>query len=458
MRIAKLAPEDLDLSVLQRFDRAGPGYTSYPTVDRFVEAFGAEAYRTWAKKRNVGAVLRPLSLSLHIPFSRSLCIYCSCRDVITRDEDRADRYLRALKTELELQGELFCDDFNVVQLHWGGGIPSFFSAAQMQELMATIRTHFRLLPGAECSIEVDPRSTREESVALLAELGFKRMSLRVQGFDPVNRVQPAEETAAVISAARTHVINSISIDLAYGLPHQSIENFGRALDELVAIAPDQLLLHSVVRLPDAFEPQRRISKSDLSDAQSRLQLLRVAIERLDASGYQCVGADEFAKTEGAPAAAQAQGWLRRSLLACSSRSDRVPIGVTAIGNIGPSYSQNAHSLDEYYDHIERDELPITRGIDLSADDLARRAVIQALMCDFEVSKETIEIAYLIEFDRYFALELDELKAFEADGLLTLEERWITLSFKGQLAVRSICMVFDKYLRADRKRTRYPGIM
>jgi oxygen-independent coproporphyrinogen III oxidase len=456
---------ELDAEVIRRLDQAGPCYTSYPTADRFVEAFGAEAYRTWAQKRNIGGILRPLSLYVHIPFCRSICFWCGCNKVFTRNRRKARRYIKALKQELAIQGELFRDDPKVLQLHWGGGAPTFLDPRQMRELMGAIQAHFQLLPAGEYSIEIDPRAANEDTIALLAELGFNRASLGVQDFDPlvqkaVNRIQSEEETLNVLRAARREGFKSINIDLIYGLPHQSVVGFDRTLSKVIAMAPDRLSIYNYAHLPHVFKPQRRIDEAHLLDVPSKLQLLRLAIERVTAAGYLYIGMHHFARPEDELAVAQRQGRLHRNFQGYSTHAgcDLVALGVSAIGTMGPSYSQNFRSLDDYYGSIEQDVLPIMRGIELTADDLARRAVIQALMCQFELSKEAIEIAHLIEFDRYFATELEELRAFESDGLLTLEDRWINVTAKGRLLVRNICMVFDKYLRADQRRSKYSKVI
>ena len=455
---------ELDAEVIRRLDHAGPRYTSYPTADRFVEAFGAEAYRTWAQKRNIGGILRPLSLYVHIPFCRSICFYCDCNKVVTRNRRKAGRYIKALKQELAIQGELFRDDPKVIQLHWGGA-PSFLDPRQMRELMRAIQAHFRLLPAGEYSIEIDPRAANEDTIALLAELGFNRASLGVQDFDPlvqkaVNRIQSEEETLNVLRAARREGFKSISIDLIYGLPHQSLDGFECTLNKVIAMAPDRLSIYNYAHLPHVLKSQRRIGEAHLPDAPSKFQLLRLAIERMTAAGYLYIGMDHFARPEDELAVAQRQGRLHRNFQGYSTyaNSDVVALGVSAIGMVGPTYSQNFRALEDYCDAIANRALPVMRGIELTPDDLARRAVIQALLCHFGLSKDAIESAHLIDFDRYFATELAELEAFAAKGWLTLEERWVAVTAKGRLLIRNIAMVFDKYLRADQKRSRYSKVL
>jgi oxygen-independent coproporphyrinogen-3 oxidase len=458
-------PLGVDAGLLRRLERSGPRYTSYPTADRFVEAFGPDAYRTWTAKRNIGGIIRPLSLYVHIPFCDSPCFYCACNKIITRDESIVENYLRYLEQEIAVQGELFRSDPDVVQLHWGGGTPTFLKHDELRQLMAVIRSHFRLAAEGEYSVEIDPRTADGETMAVLAELGFNRASFGVQDFDPVvqkavNRVQTREETVCVIRAARHEGFKSVNIDLIYGLPHQNVVSFNETLDCVIAMDPDRVSIYSYAHLPNRFKAQRRINEANLPDAGTKLQLLGLAIKRMTDAGYIYIGMDHFAKLDDELTQAQRQGRLHRNFQGYSTYADcdLVALGVSAIGKIGPTYSQNFRTLEEYYDCLNRGQLPIMRGIELTADDLVRRAVIQALMCHFELSKEAIEKAHVVEFDNYFAPELLELEGFERQGLLTLEDCWINVTPRGRFAIRDICMVFDKYLRTDLERRRYSKLI
>ena len=454
-------PMGVDADLLWRLERSGPRYTSYPTADRFVEAFGPDAYRAWTAKRNIGGIIRPLSLYVHIPFCSSPCFYCGCNKIVTRDRSKVAHYLHYLLREIAMQGELFHSDPDVVQLHWGGGTPTFLEHEEMRQLMAATRSHFRLAAEGEYSVEIDPRTVDEETMAVLAELGFNRASFGVQDFDPVvqkavNREQTREETLRVIRAARREGFKSVNIDLIYGLPHQNVVSFNETLDYVIAMDPDRVSIYSYAHLPNLFKGQRRINEANLPDAGTKLQLLALAIKRMIDAGYIYIGMDHFAKPQDELAQAQRQGRLQRNFQGYSTYPDcdMVALGVSAIGKIGPTYSQNFKNLKDYYDCLDRVQLPIMRGIELTADDLVRRAVIHALMCHFELSKEAIEKAHVVEFDNYFATELEELQGFERQGLLTLEERWINVTPRGRFAIRDICMVFDKYLRTDREHRRY----
>jgi len=454
-----------DPQIIRRFDISGPRYTSYPTADRFVEAFDAEALKLWLGKRNIGGISRPISLYFHIPFCNTICYYCACNKIITKDHGRSAKYIKYLGKEMALQDQYLDGDREVTQLHWGGGTPTFLSHDEMRQLMAMTRQHFKLADNAEISIEVDPRKVDRETVALLGELGFNRMSLGVQDFDErvqvaVNRVQSEEETFNVMDAARKNGFQSISIDLIYGLPQQTLMGFNRTLERVLAMDPDRLSIYNYAHLPIHFKPQRRIHEDQLPHPDTKLQILSLAIRKLTEAGYVFIGMDHFAKPNDELAIAQRQGRLHRNFQGYSTHADcdMLSFGISSIAKVGPTYSQNVRTLDEYYDSLDNGILPVLRGIELTADDLLRRSIIQALMCHFEISIESIEIAHLIDFKHYFAEELSDLAEMERAGLVKVDDKWITVLPPGRLLVRAISMVFDKYLRADRQRTRYSKVI
>ena len=454
-----------DPQLIRRFDVNGPRYTSYPTADRFVEAFNADALKAWLAKRTVGGVSKPLSLYFHIPFCNTICYYCACNKIITKDHGRSAKYLKYLAKEIAMQAAALEGGHHVAQLHLGGGTPTFLSHDEMRQLLASVREHFTLVPNGEYSIEVDPRKVDSATVELLAELGFNRMSVGVQDFaedvqKAVNRIQSFEETQLVIDAARANGFKSISLDLIYGLPKQNVISFNRTLEQVLEISPDRISLYSYAHLPGLFKPQRRIAVNDMPSADAKLQLLQLGIRRLTEAGYVYIGMDHFAKPDDELTVAQRQGRLHRNFQGYSTHAecDMLSFGVSAIAKIGPIYAQNVKTLDEYYDALDRDELPVLRGIELSADDLLRRAVIQALMCHFELSMQSFEIAHLVDFRSYFADELADLRQMEAAGLVKVEGDWISVQPAGRLLVRAIAMVFDRYLRADRERTRYSRVI
>jgi oxygen-independent coproporphyrinogen-3 oxidase len=402
---------------------------------------------------------------VHLPFCSTICYYCACNKVITKDRARSAKYVRYVGRELELVGELLGPDERVGQLHWGGGTPTFLPHEDMRALMGLIRDRFPLAADGEYSIEVDPRSADPDTIALLAELGFNRLSVGVQDFDAdvqraVNRLQSFEETAAAVSAARAHGFKSVNLDLIYGLPRQDPARMSETLAKVLRLAPDRIALYNYAHLPGIFKPQRRIAESELPSAAGRIELAMLAMQTLTAAGYRYIGMDHFALPDDELAQAQRLGHLHRNFQGYSTRaeSDLVGLGISAIGAIGPAYSQNVKTLEEYYDRLDQRELPVMRGIELSADDLVRRAVIQALMCHFELAIESIEIACLVDFRRYFAAELADLRAYEALGLVEIGDEWITVTPRGRLVVRGIAMVFDRYLRLAETRARYSKLV
>ncbi|MDR2164389.1 MAG: oxygen-independent coproporphyrinogen III oxidase [Zoogloeaceae bacterium] len=454
-----------DPEIIRRFDVSGPRYTSYPTADRFVEAFGAEAARLWLDQRNIGGITRPLSLYFHIPFCNTICYYCACNKIITKDHGRSAKYLKYLAREAALQSERLDGPHEVFQLHWGGGTPTFLSHDEMRSLMAVTRQHFTLVPGGEFSIEVDPRKVDDATVALLGELGFNRMSIGVQDFDAVvqravNRIQSEEETRSVIHSARAHGFKSISIDLIYGLPRQTLDGFERTLERVLVMDPDRLSIYNYAHLPSLFKPQRRIAETDIPSPDAKLGILALAIRKLTDAGYVFIGMDHFAKPDDELAIAQRQGRLHRNFQGYSTHADcdMLAFGISSISKVGPAYFQNVKTLDEYYDRLDAHVIPVFRGIELNADDILRRAIIQALMCHFELSIESIESAHLIDFGKYFAAELEDLREMQDAGLVKVEREWITVLPPGRMLVRVISMVFDRYLRADRERKRYSKVI
>ena len=455
----------IDERLIRKYGGNGPRYTSYPTADRFVEAFDETAYRHWLSNRNIGAFARPLGLYVHVPFCDTICLYCACNKITTRDRSRAHKYVRHVQREMALAGEALGDGRGISRMHWGGGTPTFLDEADTVALMRALRDTFHFAPRAELAIEIDPRKADPSRIALLAHLGFNRMSIGVQDFDgevqrAVNRIQSYRETRSAIDAARAHGFGSINMDLIYGLPKQNPAGFATTLDRVVECDPDRIALYSYAHLPSVFKSQRRILEEDLPSPQVKLQLMITAMRRLEDAGYVYIGMDHFAKPGDELAVAQQQGRLTRDFQGYVSGGDcdLVGLGISAIGRIGPTYVQNVKTLDEYYGHLDRGELPVLRGVQLSSDDLVRRAVIQALACNFTLSKEAIGIAYLVDFDHYFAAEMRDLAEIEHDGLVQLDDDWITVTPAGRLLVRSVCMVFDKYLRAAGQRAQYSRVM
>ena len=454
-------PNDL----LKRFDVPGPRYTSYPTADRFVEAFGERDYIQALAQRRAGSLALPLSLYVHVPFCESVCYYCACNKVITKHHKRVAEYLRYLGREVELQVAHFGQGHSVSQLHLGGGTPTFLSDGELEDLMTMIRRNFTLVAGGEYSIEVDPRTVNEQRLQTLARLGFNRLSFGVQDFDPavqkaVHRVQPAEQVFALVEAARKIGFESVNVDLIYGLPLQTPESFARTLALANELRPDRIALYAYAHLPSRFKPQRRIISAELPSGGDKTAMLSASLDALLGAGYVYVGMDHFALPSDALAVAKRQGRLHRNFQGYSTQPDcdLIALGVSAIGRIGATYSQNAKTLDEYYDALDQGRLPIVRGLAITRDDLLRRSVIMSIMCQGQLQYESIELGHLIDFKSYFARELDTLREFEEQGLVKMDDSGMQVTPTGWYLVRAIAMVFDKNLQVDQDRARFSKII
>ncbi|MDI1272871.1 oxygen-independent coproporphyrinogen III oxidase [Polaromonas sp.] len=453
--------------LLQRFDVPGPRYTSYPTADRFVEAFTAADYGQALVQRRTGpaGLTMPLSLYVHIPFCESLCYYCACNKIITKHHNRAVSYLRYLSREIDLHTAQLGQGQTVTQLHLGGGSPTFLSDDELRELMAMLRRSFTMVPGGEYSIEIDPRTVDGSRLRALADMGFNRLSFGVQDFDPdvqkaVHRVQPYEQVSELMAQAREVGFDSINVDLIYGLPRQTPESFARTLAQVAQLKPDRIALYAYAHLPERFKPQRRIVSADLPGAAAKVAMLSQSLAAFMAAGYVYIGMDHFALPNDALAVAKRQGRLHRNFQGYSTQPDcdLIGLGVSAIGRIGATYSQNAKTMEEYCDHLDQGRLPVVRGLALNRDDLARRAVIMALMCQGQVLFESVELAWLLDFRSYFAAELEQLRSLADAGLVLLDESGIQVTAQGWFFVRAVAMVFDRYLQADRNRARFSRII
>jgi oxygen-independent coproporphyrinogen-3 oxidase len=438
--------------LIRKYDKSGPRYTSYPTAVQFTESFTIDDYKAQIVQSNRSA--SPLSLYFHIPFCDTICFYCGCSKVATKDRSKAQPYLDRVYKEMALQAELFDSSRVVEQLHWGGGTPTFISHEQMKELMERTRQYFTLLDddSGEYSIEIDPREASADTISVLRSIGFNRMSLGVQDFNPdvqkaVNRIQSEAETRDVIQAARDCGFHSVSLDLIYGLPQQTVKSFDETLDKILELSPDRLSVFNYAHLPEMFKPQRRINEADLPDPDEKLAILQNCIEKLTADGYEYIGMDHFAKPDDELARAQKNKTLYRNFQGYSTHADcdLAAFGITSIGKVADCYSQNLKTLDEYYQAIDHNRLPVFRGIVLDDDDKLRREVINQLICHFELEKSKISQQFNINFDEYFSAELNELAEMTGDGLLELGDT-IKVTPSGKLLIRNICMVFDKYMR------------
>jgi oxygen-independent coproporphyrinogen III oxidase len=457
----------LTTELLTQFDVPGPRYTSYPTADRFVEAFSqvdlkqALEFRT----QGMGPTNKPLSLYVHIPFCESLCYYCACHKIITKHPERAAPYLQCLKREIELYTDAMGLGQSVSQLHLGGGTPTFLSDAELGELMAMIKESFHLTAGGEYSVEVDPRTVNPERLAFLHTLGFNRLSFGVQDFDlavqkAVNRIQPAEQVFDLVRSARQLGFDSINIDLIYGLPQQTPTSFERTMKQVKDLRPDRIALYAYAHLPERFKPQRRILVAQLPAAVGKIAMLSKSMETLLNAGYVYVGMDHFALPDDALAVAKRQGRLHRNFQGYSTQADcdLIGLGVSAIGRMGATYSQNAKTMDLYVDMLEQGSLPVIKGLTLSRDDMIRRAWIMTIMCQGNVQFESFNESWLIDSKKYFAPELSQLENFQTQGLVDLSASSLQVTPLGWFFVRGVAMVFDKYLQSDLSHTRFSKII
>ncbi|MFC4525248.1 oxygen-independent coproporphyrinogen III oxidase [Dyella halodurans] len=462
MRTITNAPE-FDAQLVARYDVAGPRYTSYPTAPQFHVDFGEAALREAARWSNEEPMPRPLSLYVHVPFCLSPCFYCGCTRVITRDMAKADHYLQRLQREVALIAPMFDRDRPLRQLHFGGGTPNFLDLPRMAALVECLEDHFcHDRHGArEYGIEIDPRFADGDYVRGLGALGFNRISVGIQDFDPVvqaavNRIQSVEQTREVLVAAREAGFGSASVDLIYGLPRQSLEGFERTLDEVITLAPDRVAVYGYAHLPNLFRAQRQIEADDLPDPATRLALFGRALEKLCGAGYIYVGMDHFARADDELVRAQRAGTLQRNFQGYSTHGDCdiIGLGVSAISRIGDSYSQNARDLTGYYAALDNGRLPIARGLMLDEDDRARRAVISELMCHGALDLAAFSERHRLDFAEYFASELERLDGLATDGLIVLDRRSIQVTPRGRLLLRNIAMCFDAYLRRPSELSRY----
>jgi oxygen-independent coproporphyrinogen III oxidase len=456
-------------ALLARFDVPGPRYTSYPTADRFIEAFADAQYRQalWSRANGVGTVggAVPLSLYVHVPFCESVCYYCACNKVITKHHERAAEYLDALEREIALHAQALGTGQAVSQLHLGGGSPTFLSDAELSRLMSSLRAAFRLAPGAEVSIEVDPRTVTSNRLKHLFELGFNRLSFGVQDFDPavqhaVHRVQKEHLVEELMRQARALGFVSTNVDLIYGLPQQTPASLQRTIAKVSALRPDRIALYGYAHLPQRFKPQRRIDANSLPPAADKIKMLSLAVAGFEQAGYDYIGMDHFALPTDSLAVAKRQGRLHRNFQGYSTQPDcdLIGLGVSSIGRVGATYSQNAKTLPEYYDALRQGQFPVARGLALSRDDLLRRAVIMALMCQGRLEFESIELAYFIDMKHHFAQELELLQAMQAQGFVELEPAAIQVTPLGWYFVRAVAMVFDRHLQVDKTRERFSKII
>lgn len=451
----------ISIDTLLKYDRPGPRYTSYPTAPVWSEDFGHERFRAKIIETNSGENPPPLSLYFHIPFCYSLCFYCGCHSIITKKREHAREYISHLKREMENISRYVKKDRKVIQIHWGGGSPDFLSPAEMEALYSYITANFTIASDAEIGVELDPRETTFEHVKTLNSLGFNRISMGIQDFDPVvqkavNRIQPEDLTRRLVRWCREAGFYSINVDLIYGLPYQTVETFKKTVDKIIEINPDRIAVFNYAHVPWMKRHQKMIKEDALPQGKEKLAILKMVIEGFAGAGYVYIGMDHFAKPEDELYMAQKEKTLYRNFQGYTTKAgcDLYGFGITSISMVGNCYAQNQKTLQDYYTVVDSGDMATYRGYELNHDDLVRRYVITRLMCDFELTRSDVEERYGINFDEYFSKELKRLAAFEDDGLLILHPDRIEITDSGRILIRNIAMVFDVYLEAPGREMKF----
>jgi oxygen-independent coproporphyrinogen III oxidase len=449
--------------LISTYNLFGPRYTSYPTATQFNENFGIKEYCDVVTDSNEDLLPKPLSLYIHLPFCNTVCFYCACNKVVTANRNRAIPYLQDLYKEISLQGPLFDHDRTVNQLHWGGGTPTFISHDQITDLMLHLRKNFTLLDddSGEYSIEIDPREVKDETISLLRNIGFNRISIGVQDFDinvqkAVNRLQSYEQTLNVFNAARKSRFHSINVDLIYGLPRQSVRTFCNTISKIIEMSPDRIAIYNYAHLPRLFKTQRQIKDEELPAPNEKLEILGESVKSLTDAGYVYIGMDHFAKPDDELAVAQRKGNLHRNFQGYSTNSDCdvIGLGMTAISKIANSYSQNTRTLEEYHSSLEDNKIPVFRGYKLNLNDEIRREVITQLICHFQLEFSVIEDLFRIDFKEYFSNEITLLSDMEKDELLKFDDKKIEVLPAGRFLIRNICSIFDDYFDKENNKNNH----
>ncbi len=451
----------IDLELIQKYDRPGPRYTSYPTAPQFSSDFTHEDFLNEIIRTNRGENLPDLSLYFHLPFCDSLCYFCGCNMIVTHNRDRIRRYLNYLKKEIDRIQGLIAEGRKVVQLHWGGGTPTHLAPEEITDLIDYIRRCFDILPAAEISCEIDPRELSREHLEALNSGGFNRISMGVQDFQAkvqkaVNRIQPEPLTRRVIGWVRELGFESVNIDLIYGLPFQTAENFEKTIDTIIDMSPDRIALFNFAYVPWMKKHQKRIRAEDLPEPEEKLQILKMAVEKLTGAGYIFIGMDHFAKPDDELATALAEKKLYRNFQGYSTRAgtDLYAMGITSISQFGRIYAQNVKTEKEYFSALDKGVLATAKGYRLTPDDILRREVISRLMCDFELDFKVMEERFRIDFRSYFRWGLDNLNEMLADQLITIQNDRLQVTEMGRMLIRNIAMNFDGYLERKQDQGRY----
>lgn len=446
----------VDIELLKKYDKAGPRYTSYPTAPYFHEGIGEKEYLKHIQFDNNNVEDRDLSLYFHIPFCDTLCYFCGCNMMVTRNQNKIEQYIEYLEKEIILLKQHIDADRKVRQLHWGGGTPTHLSPDQIRRLGGVINKYFDFTENAEVGVEIDPRELTRDHMVALSEVGFNRCSMGIQDFDPkvqkaVNRIQPEDITSDAVKWSRELGFSSINLDLMYGLPHQNIKTYSETIDKVLKMNPDRLAVFNYAHLPSMIKHQQLIKDEWLPSSDLKLELLKLSIEKLNDAGYVYIGMDHFAKPDDELTIAMENGTLYRNFQGYSTHAgiNLIAIGITGIGMLSDVYVQNEKKLDDYYKAIDNGQLPIMRGVTLNEDDQLRREVITELMCNFRLDKSKFELKYNIQFDAYFADALMNLKSLEEDNLIELGKDQLKVTDIGRLLIRNIVLNFDYYLMSKK---------
>ncbi len=445
------------IDLIRKYDVPGPRYTSYPPAPVFSKDFRSDAFASAVSKVESEMTNPDLSLYVHVPFCDTLCYFCGCTTVITKNTDHLKRYLGYLNREIAMLGRAANPGRRIVQLHWGGGTPTYFSPTQIRSLGESLHEAFTFREDAETSVEIDPRELTLDHLKALRETGFRRVSLGVQDFDPsvqhaVNRHQSEAVTRQAIEWIRTLGFSSLNVDLIYGLPMQTVASFTTTLKKIIEIAPERIAVYNFAYVPWMKKQQTLIHPEDLPSPETKLETLTTTIDMLTGAGYEYIGMDHFAKPNDELTLARRNKTLHRNFQGYSTNagSDLYGLGMSAISHFGTYYAQNAKTLLEYYDAIEANSFATHVGYRMTFDDQLRKYIIMRLMCDLELDKASIEAKFKINFDEYFAGALERLAPLVGDGLIKSAGRTIAVTMEGRLLLRNIAMCFDAHLTARKE--------
>lgn len=444
--------DSVDISLLKKYSRPGPRYTSYPTAPAFTEAFGPDQYREAIEQTNQPGSKAPISLYFHFPFCDTLCYFCGCTMLVTHSRDQIREYNEYLKREISAIAPLIAEGRPVIQLHWGGGTPSYLDPDEIRDVGNFIQNHFSIAQDVEAGVEIDPRGLTFDHMRALRDVGFNRVSMGIQDFDlrvqeAVNRIQPESISRDAIGWSRELGFGSINLDLIYGLPHQTLSSFEATVEKVIALSPDRLAVFNYAHVPWMKPHQKIINAEDLPDADLKLELFKMTTEKLLNAGYWSIGMDHFAKQTDELALAQRNGTLYRNFQGYSTQAgcDLYGFGLSAIGHFQETYHQNVKSIPSYYGKLRENSLATHVGYRMTPDDHIRKEVIMKIMCDMEVRKQPIEERFGIRFDEYFSQAIHMLAPFVDDGLVSLFPEKIVVHGMGRLVIRNVAMCFDAYL-------------